>query len=172
MEETYHASYLKANIKPSDTFAAFMVTDLNTSGYSKAELTDFQNEAMELYNQAKLRNDKVKIKQFDYILYSIAKNLERAKSGSPRARSRSPSPMRSPSPIASRRSGSPVIVRRRRSPSPIRRVRPRVALSPSPSPPPQRRRQEPSSGGTRKRKSRKHKHKSRKHKSKSRKYRK
>ena len=166
MEETYHASYLKSNIKPSDTFAAFMVTDLNTSGYSKAELTDFQNEAMELYNQAKLRNDKVKIKQFDYILYSIAKNLERAKSGSP---SRSPSPMRSPSPIASRsrRSGSPVIVRRRRSPSPIRRVRPRVALSPSPSPPPQRRRQEPSSGGTRKRK-----HKSRKHKSKSRKYRK
>ena len=165
MEETYHASYLKSNIKPSDTFAAFMVTDLNTSGYSKAELTDFQNEAMELYNQAKLRNDKVKIKQFDYILYSIAKNLERAKSGSPGARSRSPSPMRSPSPIASRsrRSGSPVIVRRRRSPSPIRRVRPRVALSPSPSPPPQRRRQEPSSGGTRKRKSRKHKSKSRKY---------
>ena len=164
MEETYHASYLKANIKPSDTFAAFMVTDLNTRGYSKDKLTDFQNEAMKLYNQAKLNNDKGKIKQFDYILYSIAKNLERAKSGSP---SRSPSPMRSPRPIASRsrRSGSPVIVRRRsrRGPIPIHRVRPRVALSPSPSPPPQRRRQEPSSGGTRKRKSRKHKHKSRKY---------
>ena len=151
MEETYHASYLKANIKPSDTFAAFMVTDLNTRGYSKDKLTDFQNESMKLYNQAKLNNDKGKIKQFDYILYSIAKNLERAKSGSP---SRSPSPMRSPSPIASRSSRSPI---------PIHRVRPRVALSPSPSPPPQRRRQEPSSGGTRKRKSRKHKHKSRKY---------
>ena len=41
MEETYHASYLKANIKPIDTFAALMVTNLNTSNYSKAELTDF-----------------------------------------------------------------------------------------------------------------------------------
>jgi hypothetical protein len=135
-KDPYEKSFIQS--KTNDKFASDMVKDINSSNYGKDELDNFKREATQLFNEGVITK-----RQFDDILYSINKNMDKIPKVS---HGRSRSPVRPPAlgPRGRRPSG-----RRRSSGSPTaERLNPR--------------------GGTRRmRKSKKHthkKHKSRRHK--------
>ena len=76
--EGYHKSYLKNNIDESkDRFAAFLVTDFNTSNYDIDELTEFKIAATDLLNQAIDEGNKKNKSRYEYILYNINKQISK-----------------------------------------------------------------------------------------------